>query len=81
LEDRFQLKIRREKRGLPVYEVTVAKGGPKIKLSADQNPPVRPTEESGPPQPGEVRRGGMRMGSGEIEANAWTVHNFIYLLS
>jgi bla regulator protein BlaR1 len=31
LEDRFRLKIRRETRGIPVYDLTVAKGGPKLK--------------------------------------------------
>jgi len=31
LEDRFQLKIRRGSRELPIYELTVAKGGAKIK--------------------------------------------------
>jgi bla regulator protein BlaR1 len=30
LEDRFQLKIHRESREMPVYELTVAKGGPKL---------------------------------------------------
>ena len=30
LEDRFQLKVHREKRDTPVYELTVAKGGSKI---------------------------------------------------
>jgi len=30
LEDRFQLKIRRETREAPVYALTVAKGGPKL---------------------------------------------------
>jgi uncharacterized protein (TIGR03435 family) len=33
LADRFQLKIHRELRQLPVYNLLVAKGGPKIKLS------------------------------------------------
>jgi uncharacterized protein (TIGR03435 family) len=32
LEDRFQLKIRRETREVPVYALTVAKGGPKLQL-------------------------------------------------
>lgn len=81
LEERFELKFHREVRELPVYELAVAKGGPKIRLSPDQSPPIRPTEKSGPPRPGEVRRGGMRMGRGEIEANAWTVMNFTNLLS
>ena len=30
LEDRFKLKIHRETREIPVYELTVAKGGPKL---------------------------------------------------
>ncbi|HTX36916.1 MAG TPA: TIGR03435 family protein, partial [Bryobacteraceae bacterium] len=30
LEDRFQLKIHRETREIPVYRLTVAKGGPKL---------------------------------------------------
>jgi uncharacterized protein (TIGR03435 family) len=30
LEDRFKLKIHRENRVVPVYELTVAKGGPKL---------------------------------------------------
>jgi uncharacterized protein (TIGR03435 family) len=39
LEDRFQLKSRWETRELPVYNLTVTKGGPKLKLSDDQTPP------------------------------------------
>jgi hypothetical protein len=31
LEDRFQLRIHRETREIPIYELTVAKGGPKFK--------------------------------------------------
>jgi uncharacterized protein (TIGR03435 family) len=37
LEDRFQLKAHRERRELPVYELAVTRGGPK--LSEDQTPP------------------------------------------
>jgi uncharacterized protein (TIGR03435 family) len=33
LEDRFRLKIHRETRSGPAYELTVAKGGPKLKAS------------------------------------------------
>ena len=36
LVERFQLKTHSEARILPVYELIVAKGGPKIKLSEDQ---------------------------------------------
>jgi uncharacterized protein (TIGR03435 family) len=35
LAERFQLQIRREKRDLPVYALTAAKGGIKIKASAE----------------------------------------------
>jgi uncharacterized protein (TIGR03435 family) len=34
LEDRFQLRAHRETRELPVYALTVAKGGPKLKISS-----------------------------------------------
>jgi len=37
LEERFELKAHRETRGLPVYNLVLVKGGPK--LSADQTPP------------------------------------------
>jgi uncharacterized protein (TIGR03435 family) len=35
LEDRFKLKIRRESKEVPVYELTVAKGGPKLAASKE----------------------------------------------
>jgi uncharacterized protein (TIGR03435 family) len=37
LEDRFQLKVHRENRVLPIYNLVLIKGGPM--LSADQTPP------------------------------------------
>jgi uncharacterized protein (TIGR03435 family) len=40
LEDRFQLKAHKETRDLPVYELVVARGGSKLKLSEDQTPPT-----------------------------------------
>src|SRR5215471_13832615 len=36
LEDRFQLKAHMETRELPIYNLVVAKDGPKLKESADQ---------------------------------------------
>jgi uncharacterized protein (TIGR03435 family) len=51
LEDRFKVKIRREIRTVPVYELTVAKGGPKLQVAQEgkcinfdvNHPPPRPT--------------------------------------
>jgi uncharacterized protein (TIGR03435 family) len=40
LEDRFQLKAHFETRDLPVYNLVVAKEGPKIKRSEDQTEPT-----------------------------------------
>jgi uncharacterized protein (TIGR03435 family) len=49
LEDRFQLRMRREARSVPVYELTVAKGGPKLRAAqAGKCTSVDP----GPPEPG-----------------------------
>jgi len=49
LEDRFQLKAHLETRELPIYNLVVAKDGPKIKASEDQTPPGAGLP--GPPQP------------------------------
>jgi uncharacterized protein (TIGR03435 family) len=38
LIDRFQLKTHFDVKNLPVYELVVARGGAKLKLSADQTP-------------------------------------------
>jgi uncharacterized protein (TIGR03435 family) len=51
LEDRFKVKIRRETRTVPVYELTVVKGGPKLYVAQEgkcinfdvNNPPPRTT--------------------------------------
>jgi uncharacterized protein (TIGR03435 family) len=39
IEERFQLRFHRETRELPAYELTVPKGGPKMKLSANPDTP------------------------------------------
>ena len=39
LEDRFQLKVHHEVRQLDVFNLVVANGGLKMKLSGDQTPP------------------------------------------
>jgi uncharacterized protein (TIGR03435 family) len=54
LEDRFKLKIRRETREVPVYALTVAKGGPKNLQAAKEGGciPVDFDHPPPPPEPG-----------------------------
>ena len=85
IEERFQLKMHRETKELPVYELVAAKGGAKIKLSEDQSP-FRPPERGAPPPPppqrgGPLPRGSMRMGRGDLEANGVPLANFIQTLA
>ena len=56
LENRFQLKIRRETREIPVYELVVAPGGPKLtpfqgKCNPDPNAPSRFLSDGGDGRP------------------------------
>jgi uncharacterized protein (TIGR03435 family) len=51
LEDRFQLRIHREVRQLPVYTLTTAKGGPRLKTSSCT--PLDLSHLPGPPQANE----------------------------
>jgi uncharacterized protein (TIGR03435 family) len=55
LEDRFKLKIHRDTRDLPVYNLVQSRSGLKMKLSADQtpipsNPDAPPLNPNAPPQ-------------------------------
>jgi uncharacterized protein (TIGR03435 family) len=82
LEDRFQLKVHSETRELPVYELTVAKGGPKAKLAEDQSPPMMPEPGAPPPLPaGAVPRGLMRMGRGDFEDSAISIDSLASALA
>jgi uncharacterized protein (TIGR03435 family) len=85
IEERFQLKVHRETKEFPVYELVVAKGGSKLKLSEDQSP-FRPAERGASPPPppqrgGPMPRGNMRMGRGNLEASGVPLANFIQALS
>jgi uncharacterized protein (TIGR03435 family) len=81
IEDRFQLKMHRDTRELPVYELVIASGGPKIKISEDQGP-VRPPEPGVSPQRGgPMPRGSARLGRGDFEANGVPFGTLITALS
>jgi uncharacterized protein (TIGR03435 family) len=72
LQDRFQLKIRRETREMPVYNLVTVKSE-KLKLSEDQSPPV-PGAGQQPPNASTPPRGAARMAvggsGGTLEATA-----------
>lgn len=59
LEDRFHLRVHREEREMPVYELHVAKAGSKMRLSLEQNT-LRPDSTN-------VQRGGLQARRGMIE--------------
>jgi bla regulator protein blaR1 len=77
IEDRFQLKMHRETREQPVYELVVAKGGSKMKLSDDQTP-VQPPQRGGEPA---ARRNSIRTGRGDLEATGIQFGIFVNVLS
>ena len=87
LEDRFQLKFHRETRELPAYELTIAKGGSKVKLSEDQSP-IKPPDPGDPQKPPQIIRPGgpmprrsMMIGMGNLEANGVEFASFVQMLS
>jgi uncharacterized protein (TIGR03435 family) len=65
LEDRFQLKIHRETHQLPVYVLTVAKGGPKVSATKEGGCAPLDLNHMQPPAPGPVR-----CGSGSVRGSA-----------
>jgi uncharacterized protein (TIGR03435 family) len=71
LAERFKLDAHRDTRELPVYAISVAKGGPKLKES-----------EIDPSAPASARRGGgIQMSMGMIVAHECTIPYFLSMLS
>ena len=72
LEDRFQLKVRRETKEMPIYALVVEKGGSKVTLHTGE-----------PPPPGQgirqgrglfsVKKGGIALLSAQLERQLWRV--------
>jgi uncharacterized protein (TIGR03435 family) len=63
LADRFKLKVHREPKTVPDYELVAAKGGPKLKESGDANP-NGPKDRDGKPIAGSF----LTMGNGKMTA-------------
>jgi bla regulator protein blaR1 len=65
LEERFQLKMKRETKNVPAYNLVLAKGGSKMKPSADQTPPgPAGPPPAGPPPGGAPPAGAIRLNGG-----------------
>lgn len=79
LADRFKLALHHETKELPVYVLVVAKGGSKLK----EAPPAPPDGDMPPPGPptGQMRRGGIRIGRGELIGSAIPVDRLEDVLS
>jgi uncharacterized protein (TIGR03435 family) len=67
LEDRFALKAHRETKDMPVYELIVAKNGPKVRLASQQ------TDSK--------ERGMIRMARGELAGTAVRIESLVQELS
>jgi uncharacterized protein (TIGR03435 family) len=77
LADRFKLKVHTEIKQLPVYELVVAKGGPKLKEATAGD-----TYANGIKGPDGVGRGGMvRMGRGQLTAQGVPMTSVVNMLS
>ncbi len=77
LADRFKLKVHTETKQLPVYELVVAKGGPKLKEATAGD-----TYANGIKGPDGVGRGGMvRMGRGQLTAQGVPMTSVVNMLS
>jgi len=82
LEDRFHLKLRREKKEIKVFELVVAKGAtPKLK-AAEPGGCFAPTPESGPPSGKQAICGGFRrVESGGVDVRGVTMAELCTLFS
>ncbi len=73
LEDRFKLVAHTETRELPIYELTLAKSGLKMKLSEDQTPAPSLVGGGGGRRGGSLPRGGISIGGSDLEIQAQPV--------
>jgi uncharacterized protein (TIGR03435 family) len=78
LAERFQLKIRRETKQLPVYVLTQAKGGSKLKESNLDAPAPAPNANKGTPR---FQGAGIRVTPGHIMGQYASLDFLVQLLS
>ena len=82
-EERLKLKAHRETRHVPVYELTVTRGGPNLQRSDDTCVPFDPVKASEPASPDRPRTkfcGGIRIGNGRLDFLDMTMSDFAQYL-
>lgn len=79
LTDRFQLKLHRDSKELPVYALVVAKNGPKLEEAKPGD--TYPNAIKGPDGKPLRSMGMMRMGGGEIRGQGIPISNLVMMLS
>jgi uncharacterized protein (TIGR03435 family) len=72
LEDRFQLKVRRETREMPVYALVVEKGGSKLTLHTGEPPPPGQAIRQGLGM-FSVKKGGLGLLTSQLQRQLWRV--------
>jgi len=89
LEDQFKLKVHRETREVPVYELTIAKRGPRLRTTKEgscvpigrwQPPAVLPSPEH-PPPASQMECGHPFPSASGLDFNGTTIANLCRLLS
>lgn len=78
ITQRFQLRLHHETRQLPVYELVVAKGGPKLMPAADPAATSKPADRSGTQDP--PRRWIRFAGVGELEGYSTDMETLVTAL-
>jgi len=83
-EDRLKLKTHLETRNVPVYELTVVRGGPKLQRSNTDCVPFDPmkplVEPTAPGQTSAKLCGGFALGKGTMDFTDTTISNFAQYL-
>jgi uncharacterized protein (TIGR03435 family) len=81
LADRFHLEFHNEMKEMPVFELTVAKGGSKLQSADEPKRPISGDTAPVPSREGMPRAGGFRSGPGQMSGSAVPLATLVQALS